>query len=120
MPSLPAPVSSPAPVVFARPRIRMLPTGKAREESPRPARSISDLRTYDSSPSPGERIPQLPSPTTLEDAVDFEPSESEDERLATAKDAGLVAEEPGSTQAPPLDYLEHPATRLPGAWTSLS
>ena len=44
--------------------------------------------------------------------MDFEPPDSEDERLATARDAGLAAEEPDSAQAPP--------PRLPGAWTFLS
>ena len=57
-------------------------------------------------------MPQLPGPTTLADAVDFEPPDSEVERLATAKDAGLATEEPDSAQAPP--------PRLPGAWTSLT
>ena len=43
--------------------------------------------------------------------MDFEPPDSEDERLATVKDAGLAAEDPDSAQTPPPD---------PGAWTSLS
>ncbi|MEP5496657.1 MAG: hypothetical protein ABJP93_20680, partial [Marinobacter sp.] len=85
---------------------------KAREESPSPARSPSGLRTYGSSASSGERTPEPPGPTTLDDAVDSEPSDPEDEWLATAKDAGLAVEDPDSTQPPP--------PRLPVAWTSFS
>ena len=61
MPSLPAsmpppaPVSSPAPMFVARPRLSLSHTAKAREESLSPARSISGLRTYGSSPSSGWR-----------------------------------------------------------------
>ena len=46
----PAPVSSPVPMFFARPRLSISRTAKAREEPPSPARSTSGLRTCRSLP----------------------------------------------------------------------
>ena len=106
----PAPVSSPAPIVFAHPSISMSRTATAKKKSPNPATSTSGARTYDSYPSSGEKTPQLPGSTKLEDAMDIELPDSEDEQPITSMNAGR-GDDPDSEQAPPL--------RLPEAWTSL-
>lgn len=98
-------------MVFAGPPLSMSRTAKAREESPSPARSACDLKTYGFSPSSGERTPQLPGPTNLEDAVDFDTPNSEDEQPTTTKYAGRGTELHNHQTSPP---------RLPDVWTSLS
>ena len=102
IPSPPAPAPSPAPTYFARPRLSMSRTANALEEAFNPARSTGGRRTHGSSPSSGERKPELPGPMTLEDAVDLKHPDSEDERTAGGRET--------CAQASPF--------RLPGAWTS--
>ena len=107
----PAPVSSPAPMFIARPRLSMSRTAKGKKESPSPARSASGLRTYGPSPSSGERTPQLPGRTDLDDAVDYEARDSEGEERTAMK---------GTVWGTELDGVQALPPQLPEAWTSLS
>ena len=107
----PAPNSSPAPMVYARFRLSMSRTAKAKEESPCPAWSASGLRTHESSPSPGERTLQLPGPTDLDDAVDYEARDSEDEERTATK---------GTVRGTELDEDQAPPHQLQEVWISLS
>ena len=107
----PCPGVLPRPDVFPRPLLSMSRTAKAKEESPSPARSASGLRTYGSSPSSGERTPQLPRPTDLDDAVDYEARDSEDEKRTATK---------GTARGTELDGDQAPPPQLSEIWTSLS
>ena len=85
-------------VFLARPRPSMPREQASRDAASIPLGSTSGQRTYGSPPPSGAGTLQLPDPTTPEVAFDFEPVDSEDERLA--------AEEPSSVQAssPPAPW----------------